>query len=232
MFLVGLGEYYSTCTSSAHSCFAFVQLIAWSRMDQKQQMKLTQGVAAPNASAFANSRPSSAASSKSSKAASLSPMYPHMYAVELRKPAWLLAMITSAEKSFQDDVRKDLVLLKRSQRKSEAEFLRNVATAAARKKVEWINMQIGATNPPTALYRSVALPFQPTFLRHTSCTYSTDCSLAPPAIHACLLCSSVQHQPYCCTPLPAASLNKPTVCASCGTCACGRATTCSECHSL
>ena len=140
--------------SGAHTSFAIAQLIAWSRMDQKQQMKLPQEAAAPDASAPASSRPSSAASSKSSKAATLSPMYPHMYAVELRKPAWLLDMITSAEKSFHHDASQD-PMLKRNQRIPEAEVSSRVAVVAARKKVEWINIQIGAANPPTALFRSV-----------------------------------------------------------------------------
>lgn len=147
-------SYVSMVSEPCPQLFAIVQLIAWSRMDQKQQMKLPQEAAAPDASAPASSRPSSAASSKSSKAASLSPMYPHMYAVELRKPAWLLDMITSAEKSFHHDASKD-PMLKRNQRLSEAEVSSKVAGVVARKKVEWINIQIGAANPPTALFRSV-----------------------------------------------------------------------------
>lgn len=101
-----------------------------------------------------NSRPSSATSSKSSKA-SLFLMYPHMYAVELRKPAWLRQMIACAEACFLEDAKRD-PMLKRNQR-SEAEMSRRVASAAAKKKVEWINEQIGANNPPTALFRSVCV---------------------------------------------------------------------------
>ena len=135
----------------AHSPFAAVQLIAWSRMDRKQQMELPQEAAVPDASASASSRPSSAAGRKSSKAALLSPVYPHMYAVELRKPAWLLDMITSAEKRFHNDASKDAVL--RNQGFSEDEISSRVAAVAARKKLEWINIQIGTANPPTALFR-------------------------------------------------------------------------------
>ena len=174
--------------------FAIVQLIAWSRMDQKQQMKLPQEAAAPDASAPASSRPSSASGSKSSKAASLSPLYPHMYAVELSKPAWLLAMINSAEKSFHHDASKD-PMLKRNQRLSEADISRKVAVAAARNKLAWINIQIGAANPPTALFRFVLFLSKSTSLGHVS--YSTDCFLAVSATHVCSFCSSIQHHLPC-----------------------------------
>lgn len=126
-----------------------MQLIACSRMDQKQQMKLLQEAAAADASAPASSRPSSA----STKSSSLFPMYPHMYAVELKRLAWLLEMITSADKFFHKD-ETDL-MRKRNQRISEAELSRRAASAAVRKKADWINIQIGATNPPTALFRSI-----------------------------------------------------------------------------
>lgn len=128
-------------------------------MDHKQQMKLVQGAAAADASAPASSRPSSAGS----KSSSLCPMYPHMYAVELKRLAWLLEMIPSAEKCFHQD---ELEVLKRKlkqrfpepekQRISEADS-RRAAGAAEKKKADWINIQIGATNPPTALFRSIPI---------------------------------------------------------------------------
>lgn len=115
-------------------------------------MKLPHGAAAPDSGPIApgHSRPSSAASSKSSKAA-LSPVFPHMYAVEVGKPAWLTDMITSAEACFVADARKEPAL-RRGQR-SDAEMARRVAAMVSRKMFEWINVQTGATNPPTALFR-------------------------------------------------------------------------------
>lgn len=138
--------------TSTVSSFATLQLISSSRMDQKLQMRLPQDAAALDSGATApgTSRPSSAASSKSSKA-TLTPVYPHMYAVEVRKPAWLLDMITSAEASFLVDARKEAP--KKGQR-SDDEMARRVAGVTSRKLFDWINVQIGATNPPTALFRS------------------------------------------------------------------------------
>lgn len=147
-----------------------VQLIACSRMDQKQQMKLVQDAAAADASAPASSRPPSAGS----KSSSLCPMYPHMYAVELKRLAWLLDMITSAQKCFHKD-ESDL-MQKRHERLSESQKQRiyeadsrRAASAAEKKKADWINIQIGATNPPTALFRSV--PTRPS-LKYICCCSS------------------------------------------------------------
>ena len=142
----------ATYPPTTHGWFATLQLIAASRMDQKLHMRLPQDAAALDSGAPApgTSRPSSAASSKSSKV-TLIPVYPHMYAVEVGKPNWLSDMITSAEACFLADARMEAP--KKGQR-SDAEMARRVAGVTSRKKSDWINIQIGATNPPTPLFRS------------------------------------------------------------------------------
>lgn len=145
----------SPWVADASRIASFLQLIAWSRMDQKLQVKLPEGADRASDATPTNSRPSSAASSKSGRAA-LTWVYPHMHAVELRKPACVSAIIASAGACFRFDAegkRGATITQGYHLASREVEFSDKVTNAAAKKMVEWINIQIGASNPPTALFR-------------------------------------------------------------------------------
>ena len=138
-------------------------------MDQKLQVKLPEIADKSSDATSANSMPSSAASSKSGRA-SLTWLYPHMHAVELRKPAWVAAVIASVEACFHFDaegMKTGAIITQGYHLASlEVEFSEKIANAAAKKMVEWVNIQIGASNPPTALFRCAsATHFQRDLLR-------------------------------------------------------------------
>ena len=85
-------------------------------------------------------------------------IYPHMCAVELRKPAWIPDMVASARAFFQFDADSAAKLTQGYHAASlEEDFSGEVVTAAGKRLLEWVNIQNGPTNPPTALFRFVAV---------------------------------------------------------------------------
>ena len=121
-----------------------------------------------------------------------------MYAVELRKPAWLKDIVLSADACFHFDAKggKKNAVLKQSYPEAflNMEFGLKVTGAAAQKMVEWINLEIGASNPPTALFRSGIVSCLPTSGWQGRCPYTT-----------CLLC----HGRYMSPILPAQQHSAP-----------------------
>ena len=121
-----------------------MQLMKFSQLDQKLHVSLLESGDEPAKGTPNRYRPASASSGKATKAY----MTPLMYAVELRKPNWVKDMIASAASSYSANKK-----AQGNDRRQAAQGQGQTAKVVNQLMIEWLNVQSGAGNPPTAIFR-------------------------------------------------------------------------------